>query len=188
MTVPPPAPEQAVWQTPPPEPAEDAAAASPPRRRRNWLVAAGLLLAGALAGGGIALAATHGHGDPHGVTRGAAVDGPPNGAPPGGFGPAGGVAGEQHLIGTLTAIGNSTVTVKSATGTATYKITSTTQIVRNGSAATLSQLKVGDPVVVHVLPSSAGTKAVERIYAGSLPAEDPGERAPGEPADGGPHQ
>jgi hypothetical protein len=104
-----------------------------------------------------------------------------NGSLPGGFGPGGGVAGEQHVTGTLTAVGTSTVTVRSSSGTTTYPVTSSTQIVRNGAAATLSQLKVGDPVVVHVLPSRSGTKTLERIFAGSnLPAEDPGQG-------GGPH-
>jgi hypothetical protein len=85
-----------------------------------------------------------------------------------GRGGGGGLAGEQRLSGTLTAVGGSSVTVKTSSGTATYTVTSTTEIVRDGAAATLGQLQVGDPVFVHVYPaSSGGALVVERLFAGT---------------------
>lgn len=94
--------------------------------------------------------------------------GPMDAGGPGGFG---GVAGEQRLQGTLAGVRGSAITVKTASGSATYTVTGTTEIVRNGSRASLSDLKVGDPVFVHVYPSaSSGAMLVERIFAGTLPA------------------
>jgi hypothetical protein len=124
--------------------------------------------------------------DGHGLPPGA--DGGPL---PGGA--LGGLAGEQHLTGTLTAVGDSTVTVKSAAGTATYQVVSDTQIVRDGAAAQLSDLQAGDPVLVHVYPASSDgdRMLVERIFAGTLPSspgldpdgdDDDGDGATGQPS------
>jgi hypothetical protein len=85
------------------------------------------------------------------------------GAAPGG----GGVAGEQRVQGTLTSVGSSSITVKTASGTATYTVTSSTQILRDGRPATLSDLKAGDPVFLHAYPSNGKTVA-ERVFAGTL--------------------
>ena len=79
---------------------------------------------------------------------------------PGGFG---GLAGEQRLTGTLTALGKSSITVRTASGTATYSVTSATEIVRAGQPATLSYLRVGDSVFVHVYQSGS-RMLVERIF------------------------
>jgi hypothetical protein len=87
-------------------------------------------------------------------------------AGPNGF--RGGVAGEQHIQGTVSAKTATTVTVKSSGGTtATYTVNATTEIVRDGRAATLSAVAVGEPVLVHVYPSSSGRMLVERLFAGS---------------------
>ena len=96
---------------------------------------------------------------------------PPAGAG-GGFAP-GGRSGEQHLAGTLTRIGPSSVTVRSTGGTATYTVTSDTQIIRNGAPATLAALRVGDAVFVHVYPTGSGSRlTVERLFAGSSALDD----------------
>jgi hypothetical protein len=80
------------------------------------------------------------------------------GAPPGGFGgPGGGLAGEQHVVGTLTAVGAASLTGQSARGTATYPIESSTVLVKGGQRASLSALTVGDTVVVHVYPQNGST-------------------------------
>jgi hypothetical protein len=53
-----------------------------------------------------------------------------------------------HLDGTITAIGNGNVTIKTSAGaTTTYSVTSSTHLMANGSTATLSSFKVGDSVV-----------------------------------------
>ena len=91
-------------------------------------------------------------------------------------------------------VGDSTVTVESASGTATYQVVSDTQIVRDGAAAQLSDLEAGDPVLVHVYPASSDSDrmVVERIFAGTLPSspglgpddddDDGGEGATGQPS------
>jgi hypothetical protein len=141
----------------------------PPRgeRRRGPAAAAKtlvLVVVGVLAGGGIAYAAGHhSAGD-----ESAGIVQAPAGAP--GAGPVG-RAGEQHITGTLTAVGSSSVTVKTPAGTATYTVDAATQIVRDGASATLSQLRVGDAVFLHVYPTSSGGRLhVERIFAGQLPS------------------
>jgi hypothetical protein len=109
----------------------------------------------------------------------------PRGYGPQGGGP-GGIAGEQHVQGTVTATTGSTVTVKTSGGsTATYTVNSTSEIVRNGQSATLADVKVGDPVLVHVYPSSSGQLLVERLFAGSS-ASGPGGGGFGPPPDGAP--
>jgi hypothetical protein len=78
------------------------------------------------------------------------------------------LAGEQHILGTVAGKSASSVTVKSSAGTsATYTVNATTEIVRNGQAATLADIQVGDPVLVHVYPSSSGQMLVERLLAGT---------------------
>jgi hypothetical protein len=57
-----------------------------------------------------------------------------------------------------------------------------TQIVRNGTETTLRGLRVGDPVLVHVIPSASGSvNRAERIFAGTLPGDD---QPPGDSPDG----
>ncbi len=178
-----PTPED-VWEPPPPatqpEPTE------PPRRPTGYRKAAktaALVAAGLLVGGGAVFAAVHKSGSSSGSnasatgTRNGAIGGGTQGVqggPPGG----GGVAGEQHIQGTVTAKTGSSITVKSSSGTATYVVNATTEIVRNGQQATLSAVKVGDAVFVHVYPSSSGQMMVERLFAGTS-ATDPGFGPPG---------
>ncbi len=91
----------------------------------------------------------------------------PGGQGPGGFG-GGGLAGEEHVTGTLTNVGAASITVRAAGGTHTYAITANTQIVRNGVSSTLSSLRAGDTVLVHVYPATGGSGfAVERVFAQS---------------------
>jgi hypothetical protein len=146
-------------------------------RTRGVARAAGLGVAGLLAGiiGVTAMQAASG-GTPSPATdtttaqgalqgQGAPAGGPGfNGRPPGGGGS--GFAGEQRLMGTLTAIGTASVTVQTDDGTSTYAVTGATDIERNGEPVALSALKVGDAVLVHVLPSGSGYVA-ERVLAGA---------------------
>jgi hypothetical protein len=68
-------------------------------------------------------------------------------------------------------VNSASVTVKTSAGAHTYQVNSQTEIVKNGTAASLSQLKAGDTVLVHVYPSG-GQTVVERIFAGQLPTFD----------------
>ena len=101
------------------------------------------------------------------VPNGAApngTQGQPRGQAPlgGGFG---GRAGEQHLLGSISAVGPSTLTVRTSVGMTAYPISSNTQIVKNGQPASLSSLSPGDTVLLHVYPLN-GKTFVERVIDG----------------------
>ena len=152
-------------------------AVPPPARSTRLARTAAPVLAALLVGGGAVFALVHGSGS----STASAGNRPARlGAGPGGAGgPGGGVAGEQHVQGTVTAKTSDSVTVRSAAGTATYTVGVTTEILRNGSSATLADVRVGEPVLVHVLPSSTGRKVVERLFAGTLRSGGPGPGPPG---------
>jgi len=104
----------------------------------------------------------------------------PNGQLPGGppgfaGGPGfGGRDGEQRVNGTVTAVGSSSVTVKLASGTtATYAVIGSSDIVKNGARVSLSSIKVGDAVFLHVYPLN-GRTIVEHLFAGTRPHRAPG--------------
>jgi hypothetical protein len=176
-----PSPEER-WSMPP-QPPPGATAPTPPSpppagptrwpgRFRGPATTVAIVLAALLVGGGVMYALDHRAGAA--ATTGipaVAVPGPNGlggGAAPGGAGGPGGagpLAGEQHVQGTVTAKTATTVTVKSSAGTATYTVDASSQIVRNGQAATLAAVQVGDPVLVHVYPSSSGRLTVERLFA-----------------------
>jgi hypothetical protein len=143
--------------------------AQPARRStvRRVGPAAGLVLAGLVAGAlGVGVL---GH-TPTTTASTVAVPVRPGG-PPGGVagGPGGGMAGEIRVGGTITAVSSSGLTVEQADGTtATYAANGTTDVRRDGAQSSLSALKVGDRVLVHVLPSTSGSGTVaERILAGT---------------------
>ncbi len=163
-----------------------------PRRRAAFPVA--LVAVGALAGavvvsllhGGVsgqssatpppAAAAVNGSGVPDGqrAAGSAPADGPGDGATDrdgvrdGPGPPGGGPTGARRVAGTLSAVGSSSITVNTTRGTVTYAVNGTTQIVRDATPATLRELRVGDPVVVHAEPSG-NASVVERVFAATLP-------------------
>ena len=99
--------------------------------------------------------------------------GPPgsfNGGPGGpGGGGFGGRAGEQHVFGTVTAIGTSSVTVKLTNGsTATYGVVASSDLVKDGARVSLSAVKPGDAVFLHVYPLN-GKTVVEHLLVGTAP-------------------
>ena len=159
-------------------------AALPPRHRvPTWIATGGWLLVGLIVGA-LVVAMLHSNkaasatGLPGAPTANQAPGGqaPQQGfaGPPGGFGggPRGGLPGEEHVVGTLSAVGASTITVKSASGTATYPIDATTLLVKDGQrVSSLAALTVGDTVVVHVYPSNGSTR-VEMVLDGVPPGDD----------------
>jgi hypothetical protein len=156
---------EGVW-TPPPEPEPQ----TRPRRTRYLRTAnvAAPLVAAALIGGGAGYLIFHHGGSTANVAAPVATPAADAGAPSFGDGGNGGpIAGEQHIVGTVAATTDSTVTVKTSDGSSTtYTVNATTEIMRNGQAATLSEIQAGDPVLVHVYPSSSGEMLVEKVYAG----------------------
>jgi hypothetical protein len=139
----------------------------PPRRRTpTMLLTAGWLAVG-LVVGVMAVTVLHSSRSSNAAGLPAAVAGNQQPQGPGGFGGGpgfgGGFDGEQHIAGTLTAVGTSTVTVRSTTGTTTYRIDATTQLIKDGQqVSSLSAMHIGDSVVVHVYPLNGSTH-VERV-------------------------
>jgi hypothetical protein len=100
--------------------------------------------------------------------------GPGTGGPGfGGTGP-GGRAGEQRVNGTVTTVTTSSVTVRLANGsTATYGVVASSDIVKNGARVSLSAIKPGDAVFLHVYPLNGHT-VIEHLFAGPPPSSGPG--------------
>ncbi|MBV9486109.1 MAG: hypothetical protein JO246_08630 [Frankiaceae bacterium] len=149
---------------------------------RRMSISAAVLAGGLIVGGGVGYAVGH-DGSSGSSARTAATGLPlsplgaagelPGGSAglpgSGGSGFGGGVAGEQRIQGTLTAKSGSKITVKASDGTtASYSVPGTTEIIRDNSTATLADLKVGDAVLVHLIPAASGSgTVVERVFAGT---------------------
>lgn len=157
-----------------PEPSNAPVAAPSPGRRTAFAVA-GLVAAGVLVGAvGVAAFRPHTSTAASGPTgfvqgqlpNGAAPNGrPPNSGPQGGFAGPGQADGEQHVTGTVVSVADASVRIRTAGGTASYAVTAQTEIVRNGALASLSAVRPGDSVFVHLIPSSGSSYVVERLFA-----------------------
>jgi outer membrane lipoprotein SlyB len=132
-------------------------------RRRFWVAGLGLLVAGGIAGGILA-----------GVISANAAAGTGS-APAAASTAAAGAPSGLDSTGTVTAVGGSTVTIKTGSGTKTYSVTGSSDIDKNGEA-TLSAVKVGDAVR---FSTTAGGASIDRLHAGSeqldLPQGGPGQ-------------
>ena len=73
------------------------------------------------------------------------------------------------MHGTVTAVGASSVTIKTSSGTATYSVTSSSDIDKNGKT-TLSALAVGDNVAFSTVTTN-GSSAIDTLYAGNAAVE-----------------
>ncbi|QGN59229.1 hypothetical protein [Nostocoides sp. HKS02] len=71
--------------------------------------------------------------------------------------------GALNLSGTVTAVGASSVTIKTSTATTVYSVTSASDIDKNGEA-TLSALVVGDKVTFSV--ASTNAKQIDKLHTG----------------------
>jgi ribosomal protein S1 len=59
---------------------------------------------------------------------------------------------EQHVMGTVTAIDNGSITVRTTAGSSvTIQLDPKTRFTKGGSAAAIAELKVGDRVVIHAM-------------------------------------
>lgn len=67
------------------------------------------------------------------------------------------------LSGTVTAVGTSSMTIKTATATTVYAVTSASDVDKNGEAA-LKDLAVGDAVTFSV--DGTNTKQIDKLHAG----------------------
>jgi hypothetical protein len=60
--------------------------------------------------------------------------------------------GEEHVMGTVTALTGKTITVKTtAKAPVTVNVAGTTKFIRNKAAAKIADLKIGDRVVIHAI-------------------------------------
>jgi len=89
--------------------------------------------------------------------------------PVGAFGAQGGTGGQRlrnGTFGTVTAVSDSSITVNETRNntTATYAVTANTTVTTNGSAGSVSDIKVGDSVLI--VASSSDTKTATRIVDG----------------------
>lgn len=154
---------------PPPIPAVPPAA-TPPRRRRGLALGAGLVGAGVVAGaivGGT-------------VLSNAATTSPTPGSSSSPSQPQDrhGPGGMLNLSGTVTAVGSSSVTIRTSTGTTTYQVDSHSDIDKNGEAQ-LSSLKPGDAVRFSVTSGNV----IDKLHAGNEALNMP--HGPGPDNDGG---
>ena len=170
-------------------------ATTPTRRRVPAAVATAAWVVVGLVVGVVGIAVWHSGRDANASGVPAAVSNQPVGnqqGAPGGFaapgaggrGVDGGRDGEQHVFGTLTAVGASTITVRTQAGsTTTYPIDRSTQLVKDGQqVSSLSAMHAGDQVVVHVYPLN-GVTHVERVLDG-VPPGGFGGPPPGQNPDG----
>jgi hypothetical protein len=59
---------------------------------------------------------------------------------------------EQHVMGTVTAIDNGSITVRTTAGNSvTIQLDPKTRFTKGGSAAAIADLKVGDRVAIHAM-------------------------------------
>src|SRR6266516_462627 len=131
-----------------------------PRRARRAAAAGGLVVAGVAIGALVATAwgagaTTSGSGSP-GVDQTSAV---------GWANQPGGGYGRLSESGTVTAVGSSSVTIKTSSGTTTYQVTANSDIDKNGEAK-LSDLKVGDAVRVSARTVN-GQQVIVVLHAGN---------------------
>jgi ribosomal protein S1 len=78
---------------------------------------------------------------------------------------------EKHVMGTVTSISDSSVTVETkAKKSVTVNLSDKTKFEKSGAAATLKDLKVGDKVVIHT-DVSAGKLVANEIHFGAMKAK-----------------
>jgi len=157
-----------------------------PRSRRGLAAKAGLVTAGVLAGGVLAtsLAAGAATPSPTPAASGSATTVPQQGTQPG-VGETDGIPESQEhhggvgghgghgldLSGTVTAVTGSSITIKTATATTTYAVTSASDIDKNGEAK-LSELVVGDAVTFSATTSGT-TQTIDKLHAGDEAKDRP---------------
>ena len=140
--------------------------------RRRWtgvgLVAAGLVAGGVLAGTLGASAATGSSTPTAGYSTGSSY-----GTPGADTDPAGEHGGGHglDLSGTVTAVGSTSVTIKTTSGTVTYAVSGTSDIDKNGEAQ-LSSLAVGDAVTFSTT-TSGSTVSIDKLHAGNETLDRP---------------
>lgn len=81
-----------------------------------------------------------------------------------------GRGGHMNLAGTVTAVGATSVTIRTASDTTEYAVTSASDLDKNGEA-TLNDLTVGDAVTFSV--DSTNTRQIDKLHAGDETKNQP---------------
>jgi hypothetical protein len=76
---------------------------------------------------------------------------------------------EQHVIGTVSQVTDAAITVKTADGPVTVAVGSVTEFTKSGVAAKVTDLKVGDRVVIHAMKHADGLMAHTVQFGVSAP-------------------
>jgi preprotein translocase subunit YajC len=75
---------------------------------------------------------------------------------------------EKHVMGTVTSISDSSITVETtAKNSVTVEVSDKTKFEKSGVAATLKDLKVGDKVVIHA-GASGGKLVANEVHFGAM--------------------
>jgi len=152
--------------TPPPAafPPADPAGAPAPKRRRGLLAGAALVGAGAVAGAILGTTVLSGAATTTPTPSSGSGAGSSSSSCPRGGGPGHALA----LSGTVTAVGSSSVTIRTSSGTTTYQVGANSDIDKNGEAK-LSDLKVGDAVRFSVTSGNV----IDKLHAGNEALDRP---------------
>lgn len=165
------------WTPPPAMPAQPVTS-----RKRGRLAAIGLLgvgvVAGAVVGTTVLSNAATTSSTPSSSSGSSSSNSSPNGATEPNRGGGGGFGGGLDLSGTVSAVGASSVTIKTSTGTVQYAVSSSSDIDKNGEAK-LSSLAVGDAVTFSV-DTVNNVKTIDKLHAGNEALDRPA----GPPANG----
>jgi hypothetical protein len=133
----------------------------PPSRTNGVLRGVGIVITGLVAGA-VGVAALQG--STGATTTPAAATTVPGAR----FGPPPGGTAVTIVSGSLTTARSSSITVLAADGTSrTVAVNATTEVIRNGAQAVLSDLASGDQVVVSVAPSGTSPVASRVVAAGA---------------------
>ena len=162
-------------------------AGSPRIRLLRPAVMAAVIIVAAAAGAGVAAAAVHDFSSPAagtGTSGGPSAVNPgrpgggtlPGGALPGGTGPGGGTgrgsgagsARTMFVIGTVTAVSGTSITIGGPGHTVTAAVTGATRV--TGKVAGIGGIKVGDQVSAQLTQDNGGTIAVAIADPAQLPA------------------
>lgn len=165
------------WLLPPDAPEEAAA----PRRSLSGRAKAVGVVATAVVVGFVGVLAVQGSSaSPAASSTPAGRSGPG----PGGFGGFGGPPGgggfvPRGLQGTVASVSSSSITVTTAGGASTVRLTSATEVVVNGARGSLSDVRKGAIVFVHT-EGTGSARYAERVFVGP-PGAGPGAPGSGPP-------
>jgi hypothetical protein len=156
------------WRAAPHVTADQGAVPPPPAaapKKLNAKVLAGVAALLVAVGGTTGYLVSHASSG-SGTSSASAQQGTPGGTA-GGAGDLGFQPTQYHLDGTITAVGNGTVTIKTSAGaTTTYTVTSSTHLMNDGSSVALSSFTVGQ--TVRASTTTQGGTTLNDMVAGDL--------------------